>query len=59
MVRKLYVASPSVWIIWVCGLLIVVGINEVVKRLEVKVDVRYQKRERLEFGTKLGMNSPF
>lgn len=24
-----------------------------------RVNVRYQKRARLEFGTKLGMNSPF
>jgi hypothetical protein len=30
-----------------------------VKRQAIKVEVRYQKRERLEFGTKLGINSPF
>ncbi|XP_015590634.1 transmembrane protein 94 isoform X3 [Cephus cinctus] len=34
-------------------------INELVKWQEIKVNVRYQKRARLEFGTKLGMNSPF
>ncbi|XP_012258440.1 transmembrane protein 94 isoform X4 [Athalia rosae] len=33
--------------------------NELVKWQEIKVNVRYQKRARLEFGTKLGMNSPF
>ncbi|XP_072762979.1 transmembrane protein 94 isoform X2 [Anoplolepis gracilipes] len=34
-------------------------INELMKWQEIKVNVRYQKRARLEFGTKLGMNSPF
>ncbi|XP_066585135.1 endoplasmic reticulum magnesium-transporting P-type ATPase isoform X2 [Prorops nasuta] len=34
-------------------------VNELVKWQEIKVNVRYQKRARLEFGTKLGMNSPF
>ncbi|XP_026281983.1 transmembrane protein 94 isoform X2 [Frankliniella occidentalis] len=34
-------------------------INEFVKWEEIKANVRYQKRARLEFGTKLGMNSPF
>ncbi|XP_033214958.1 transmembrane protein 94 isoform X2 [Belonocnema kinseyi] len=34
-------------------------INEFAKWQEIKVNVRYQKRARLEFGTKLGMNSPF
>ena len=41
------------------GLLLVLLLNECVKRQAIKVEVRYQKRERLEFGTKLGMNSPF
>lgn len=48
-----------VWVIWFLGLILIAGINEVVKRQEIKVEVRHQKRERLEFGTKLGMNSPF
>lgn len=39
--------------------LIIVVINELVKRREVKLYSRYQKRRRLSFGTKLGMNSPF
>ncbi|XP_026670235.1 transmembrane protein 94 isoform X5 [Ceratina calcarata] len=34
-------------------------INELIKWQEIKVNVRHQKRARLEFGTKLGMNSPF
>ncbi|XP_076621551.1 transmembrane protein 94-like protein l(2)k05819 isoform X4 [Colletes latitarsis] len=34
-------------------------VNELIKWQEIKVNVRYQKRARLEFGTKLGMNSPF
>ena len=52
-------APLASWVLWVVGLLAVVGINELVKRQEIKVEVRYQKRERLEFGTKLGINSPF
>jgi len=36
-----------------------VALNELVKHYEIKMNVRHQKRERLEFGTKLGMNSPF
>ncbi|XP_023719863.1 transmembrane protein 94 isoform X3 [Cryptotermes secundus] len=50
------------WHVLTLGLvssLLVFLINELVKREEIKVNVRYQKRARLEFGTKLGMNSPF
>uniref|UniRef100_A0A1B6BXT8 Cation-transporting P-type ATPase C-terminal domain-containing protein n=1 Tax=Clastoptera arizonana TaxID=38151 RepID=A0A1B6BXT8_9HEMI len=39
--------------------IIVFLINELVKWQEIKANVRYQKRARLDFGTKLGMNSPF
>ncbi|KAL7641431.1 UNVERIFIED_CONTAM: hypothetical protein RMT77_008571 [Armadillidium vulgare] len=39
--------------------LLLLPINELIKRREIRVNVRYQKRARLEFGTKLGMNSPF
>ncbi|KAG7210195.1 hypothetical protein KM043_011750 [Ampulex compressa] len=38
---------------------IIFTINELIKWQEIKANVRYQKRARLEFGTKLGMNSPF
>ncbi|CAH1113628.1 unnamed protein product [Psylliodes chrysocephalus] len=34
-------------------------INELVKRQEIMVKERFLKRARLDFGTKLGMNSPF
>lgn len=54
-----YYAPVHVWIILMVGLVVVALINEIVKRQEIKVEVRYQKRERLEFGTKLGINSPF
>ncbi|XP_069685217.1 transmembrane protein 94 isoform X2 [Periplaneta americana] len=50
------------WYILTLGLLsplFIFLINELVKREEIKANVRYQKRARLEFGTKLGMNSPF
>ncbi len=49
----------SAWLILLLGLPVVMAVNEVIKRQEIKVEVRYQKRERLEFGTKLGINSPF
>ncbi|XP_063240300.1 transmembrane protein 94 isoform X2 [Bacillus rossius redtenbacheri] len=39
--------------------LLTLVVAELVKREEIKANVRYQKRARLEFGTKLGMNSPF
>lgn len=44
-----YVLSP----------LIILCINELIKWLEIKADDRNQRRARLDFGTKLGMNSPF
>lgn len=53
------IPSESCWIIWVCGIPLVIAFNEVIKRYEIKGEVRYQKRQRLEFGTKLGINSPF
>ncbi|KAG7275522.1 hypothetical protein CRUP_032565 [Coryphaenoides rupestris] len=39
--------------------LVVVLVNEMVKLHEIRVRVRYQKRQKLQFETKLGMNSPF
>ncbi|XP_035694628.1 transmembrane protein 94-like [Branchiostoma floridae] len=47
---------------WLLGLLWVVALvicNELVKLHETRLSVRYQKRAKLQFGTKLGMNSPF
>ena len=51
--------SSHVGIIWGVGVLIVILLNECVVKQEIKVDYRFQRRERLEFGTKLGINSPF
>ena len=53
------IAPFEVWAVWIFGIPIVIGINEFVKRKEIKVEVRHQRRQRLEFGTKLGINSPF
>ncbi|XP_015786071.1 transmembrane protein 94 [Tetranychus urticae] len=50
---------PYVFILaflWPIALII---INSLVKGHEIKISERQQRRARLEFGTKLGMNSPF
>ncbi|XP_074519033.1 transmembrane protein 94 isoform X2 [Halichoeres trimaculatus] len=47
------------WLLVSVSPLLVVVINEVVKLHEIRVRVRYQKRQKLQFETKLGMNSPF
>ncbi|XP_045449004.1 transmembrane protein 94 [Melitaea cinxia] len=39
--------------------LLALALNELIKWQELKVDARNQRRARLDFGTKLGMNSPF
>ncbi|KAH8413530.1 hypothetical protein KR009_011998 [Drosophila setifemur] len=41
------------------GSLLSMIISELAKFQENKVNARYQRRARLDFGTKLGMNSPF
>ena len=51
--------STHVCVIWGAGVLLVILLNELVVKQEIKVEFRYQRRERLEFGTKLGINSPF
>ncbi|KAG9350349.1 hypothetical protein JZ751_026703 [Albula glossodonta] len=48
-----------VWLLMSLSPLLVVIVNEVVKLHEIRVRVRYQKRQKLQFETKLGMNSPF
>lgn len=48
-----------VWLIWSIGLPVVIILNEIIKRQEIKMEGRYQRRQRLEFQTKLGINSPF
>ena len=47
------------WIILGACVPIQFCVNELVKRHEIKVNVRFQKRARLDFNTKLGINSPF
>ncbi|XP_018417051.1 PREDICTED: transmembrane protein 94 isoform X1 [Nanorana parkeri] len=47
------------WLTGSLSLLVVLIINEIVKLHEIRVRVRYQKRQKLQFETKLGMNSPF
>ncbi|XP_072311637.1 transmembrane protein 94 isoform X2 [Eucyclogobius newberryi] len=47
------------WLLMSLSPLLVVVVNEVVKMHEIRVRVRYQKRQKLQFETKLGMNSPF
>ncbi|XP_062312060.1 transmembrane protein 94-like [Osmerus eperlanus] len=47
------------WLLGSLSTLLVVLLNEAVKLHEIRVRVRYQKRQKLQFETKLGMNSPF
>ncbi|KAA8581048.1 hypothetical protein FQN60_002629, partial [Etheostoma spectabile] len=47
------------WLLVSLSPLLVVVVNEVVKLHEIRSRVRYQKRQKLQFETKLGMNSPF
>ncbi|CAG0889218.1 unnamed protein product [Darwinula stevensoni] len=47
------------WLLGFIWPLPLIAFNEAFKRHEIKVNVRYLKRARLAFGTKLGMNSPF
>lgn len=49
----------AVWLIAFIWPLVLIPILELVKLHEIRLSVRYQKRARLDFGTKLGMNSPF
>ena len=50
---------PEAWAFLAAGVFVTVAVNELVKRHQIKASVRSQKRARLEFGTKLGINSPF
>ena len=47
------------WVIHLGSIPVVLVVNELVKRQEIKLSVRFQKRARLDFNTKLGINSPF
>ncbi|KAL4241053.1 hypothetical protein ACF0H5_001831 [Mactra antiquata] len=56
---SLFDIHPAIWAVGLTFPIIMVAINELVKHREIKLAVRSQKRARLDFGTKLGMNSPF
>ncbi|RXN30570.1 transmembrane 94-like protein [Labeo rohita] len=47
------------WVLGILWLIPLVFINEGIKLHEIRMRVRYQKRQKLQFDTKLGMNSPF
>uniref|UniRef100_UPI00398ED41F transmembrane protein 94 isoform X2 n=1 Tax=Pristiophorus japonicus TaxID=55135 RepID=UPI00398ED41F len=47
------------WLLGFLSVILVVFVNELVKLHEIRVRDRYQKRQKLQFETKLGMNSPF
>ena len=47
------------WAVIGCSVPLTAAVNELIKRNQIKSNVRFQKRARLEFGTKLGINSPF
>ncbi|XP_051790237.1 transmembrane protein 94-like [Erpetoichthys calabaricus] len=49
----------ATWLLGFLWLLPLVAINEAIKLHEIRMRVRYQKRQKLQFDTKLGMNSPF
>ena len=50
---------PEAWAVLGCSVPLTAAVNELIKRNQIKSNVRFQKRARLEFGTKLGINSPF
>jgi hypothetical protein len=55
-----YDLLPSYSYIW--GFMwvpIALALNELIRRYEIKANIRYEKRARLDYGTKLGLNSPF
>ncbi|XP_038068108.1 transmembrane protein 94-like [Patiria miniata] len=49
----------AVWLLAFLWPLVILVLNEAVKLIEIRVFVRWQRRTQLQFGTKLGMNSPF
>ncbi|BFZ17230.1 hypothetical protein BsWGS_20269 [Bradybaena similaris] len=49
----------SVWVLGSLWPLVTISLNELAKKREIKLAVRRQRRARLDFDTKLGMNSPF
>ncbi|CAL1531562.1 unnamed protein product [Lymnaea stagnalis] len=51
--------EPTVWVLGCVWPFITISLNELAKKREIKLAVRRQRRARLDFDTKLGMNSPF
>ncbi|XP_072514079.1 transmembrane protein 94-like [Salminus brasiliensis] len=49
----------ATWLLGILWLIPLIFINEGIKLHEIRMRVRYQKRQKLQFDTKLGMNSPF
>nr|XP_015215729.1 PREDICTED: uncharacterized protein KIAA0195-like isoform X1 [Lepisosteus oculatus] len=49
----------ATWLLGFLWLLPLMCINEGMKLHEIRMRVRYQRRQKLQFDTKLGMNSPF
>ncbi|XP_032569723.1 transmembrane protein 94 isoform X2 [Drosophila sechellia] len=62
LLEDFWVQLPNHWVallILFGGSLLSMLVSELAKFQENKVNARYQRRARLDFGTKLGMNSPF
>ncbi|XP_039486468.1 transmembrane protein 94 isoform X3 [Drosophila santomea] len=62
LLEDIWVQLPNQWVallILFGGSLLSMLVSELAKFQENKVNARYQRRARLDFGTKLGMNSPF
>lgn len=51
--------QSAIWALLAVWPVLCIGFNELWKSREIKMWNRGQKRARLDFGTKLGMNSPF
>ncbi|KAL8593272.1 hypothetical protein ACOMHN_009926 [Nucella lapillus] len=50
---------PAVWVLLSVWPVVIIILNELVKYLEIRYFLQHQRRARLDFDTKLGMNSPF
>lgn len=46
-------------IVLIVSTVVILGVAELCKYYEIKKETRAHRRARLDFGTKLGMNSPF
>ena len=55
---SLFAIPPYLWAVVFCGQIPVVVFHELIKVYERRYWIRFQKRCKLEFNTKLGMHSP-